>query len=908
MRSTSLCWLSCVAVFAACAAPAPNVVPKPAASLPSVGAAPSLPSTLPKSPTLRLPASVRLRHAALDLTLVPQKPTYHGVARFELELAEATQVLWLNALELKRGEGKVSTPQGLQLATPFEGEPGFAGYWLPAPVGPGPVTLEVPFEGRFDRVKSQGLYAVEEGGAWYAYTFFEPIDARRAFPCLDEPSFKVPWKLTLHVPKTHVARANAPILSETEGPASEEGPLKTVVFADSKPMSSYMVAFMVGPFDIVDGGKVGQGGVALQFVVPKGRGPETRYAVSVTPRIVELLEEYFGMPYPYEKLDVAVVPRFWGTMEHPGLVALGQPLTLIKPDEETTRRKRSYANIALHELAHYWFGDYVTLAWWDDTWLNESFATWLDSKLTDRLEPAWQMSLSRSGRSESAMRGDALVSAKRLRQPVASSDDIEGSFDNEITYDKGSSIVRMFEHSLGEERFRTLIRRFLAAHAWRNVTTEDFLKALSDEAGPAVANAFSSFVDQSGVPRLTFDVRCEKGQAPVLTFAQERFLPLNSKGNAKGQHWSFPVCAHYSAGGKEGKTCTLLSELRGEMPLPATSCPDWVMANGDGQGYYRVGYRAEQVRSLVAHRESLALPEQLSFLRDLSVEVERDELPLEEALALVPALAQSPHRHLAMAAGSLARLIPARELEGVDLERYRRFISRTFGERARKLGLLPKPDESQDDEEVRSMLVGWMFVQGQDTELEGEARRLVLKWLADRRAVDPRSAGLILNMAAANGDAELFDRILEQARKARDGEERNQFLFALGGFRNPLLTKRALGLLADGVFDLRDSLRVLERALATRESRDAAWAHTQAHFDTFQAKMRDDDTLIFMDAALSAYCDSTHRAEMEAFFAPRVKRVNGAPRTLAKGLERMDLCIASRQRLLPGVSKFLSRY
>src|SRR6185503_17342073 len=202
----------------------------------------------------------------------------------------------------------------------------------------------------------------------------------------------------------------------------------------------------VGPFDLVDGGRAGRAGTPIRFVVPRGRGEETRYAGEVTGRIVELLEEFFDMPYPFVKLDVAVVPRFWGTMEHPGLVALGQPLTLIKPAEEGLERRQRYANIAIHELAHYWFGDYVTCRWWNDVWLNESLATWLDGKLTDRLEPAWKFTLGRNGPwTASAMATDAQPGTQAIRLPVTDRNGIQNSFDNDITYSKGAAAFRMLE-------------------------------------------------------------------------------------------------------------------------------------------------------------------------------------------------------------------------------------------------------------------------------------------------------------------------------------------------------------------------------------------------------------------------------------------------------------------------------
>ncbi|MEP7122237.1 MAG: M1 family metallopeptidase, partial [Byssovorax sp.] len=325
----------------------------------------------PEPPKLRLPdVAYPVRYEA-ELTLDPAKPTFGGVLSIHLAARRATRVVWLNAEQLTI-HGATFTQGGKSApAVAIPSEAPFVGFALPSELSPEqPGVLRIDYEGQIDEERHQGIYEVSEGNGSddrYVYSLFEPLDARRAFPCFDEPGYKVPWKLSIHVRKGHSAFSNAEAVGEVD-----EGAMKKISFAETPPLPSYLVAFMVGPFDVVDAGTVGQEKKRLRFLVPRGRGAETRYAAQVTPPIIAQLEAYFGMPYPYSKLDVAVVPRYEGTMEHPGIVAIGQPLALIKPDEEGLSRKQDYANTAAHELAHYWFGDYVTMKWWDDTWLNES--------------------------------------------------------------------------------------------------------------------------------------------------------------------------------------------------------------------------------------------------------------------------------------------------------------------------------------------------------------------------------------------------------------------------------------------------------------------------------------------------------------------------------------------------------
>ena len=387
--------------------------------------------------------------------------------------------------------------------------------------------------------------------------------------------------------------------------------------------------------------------VPLRFIVPRGRGPETAYAASVTPRIITLLEDFFDQTYPYEKLDVAVVPHYWGTMEHAGIVALGQPLTLIRPGEETLQRRKSYVNIAIHELAHYWFGNVVTCRWWDDTWLNESLTTWLDHKITGQFDPAWEFALEGQANSAAhALETDSLITSPAVRKPIATNDDIIGAFDNGTTYSKGSSLLSMLEGWLGEERLRGALRAHVNKHAWGVTNSDGFLATLEESLGPDVARVFRGYVDQPGVPRVSASLQCTPGTAPRLKLSQERFLPAGSSGST-AQTWDIPVCVRASKGKDTTRACTLLSSTTGELELPVQGCPSWLLLNAGGTGYYRVSYSREQLAQLLsAPPGTLSTSERLALLADVKAAVDRGDVPLGEAMKLVPTTAVgSPPPH-----------------------------------------------------------------------------------------------------------------------------------------------------------------------------------------------------------------------------------------------------------------------
>jgi alanyl aminopeptidase len=851
-------------------------------------------------PAFRLPTSVAPLHYSLNLTVVPDKDIFNGTVEIDLNFKEASSVLWLNAEKITIKDATL-TVNGQTVTVKVIPQPkDLVGFSFDHPVGPGLAKLHINYGGEISRKDAAGIFQMKDGDNWYVYSQFENISARRAFPCFDEPGYKVPWQVTLNVRRDDGAFSNTPMLSETPG---TDG-MKTVKFAETKPLPSYLVAFTVGPMDIVEGGHAGANHTPIRILVPRGRAAEAQYVASTTGDIVNLLEQYFGIPYPYEKLDEVALPKVGFAMEHPGLVTYGAGFFLMKTDEATLSRKRNTTSVIAHELAHQWFGDLVTTAWWDDIWLNEGFASWMANKIVNQYHPEWQMNIGELNSYQDAMDTDELVSSRKVRQEILSDDDIENAFDG-ITYNKGSALLNMFEFYMGSDKFQAGVRAYLTKYSWGNATSADFLQSVGG-GDTTLAKAFSSFLDQPGVPLITARLSCKSGSAE-LQLSQQRFLPRGSKGSAD-QLWDIPVCVRYpsSDGNASERQCTLVTSKSTSIALKANACPAWTVINADAAGYYRALYDEAMLRSLLKDDKDLTIPERVGLVGDLEA-LTQGYMPMGEAMALVPKFAHDPHRQvvtktLAIVGGLDDHLVPE-----ALLSKYQRYISDLYKERAEQLGWKDRQGEEDDSRLLRPAVVGVVANHTGDPVFIDQANKLALAWLDDHKAVDPDMLDVVLNTAARHGNRALFDRMRAQAKKETQEDVRRTVLRALGSFRDPAILKAALAIVLTDEFDNRESVGILFAARDFSETRDLDYDFVKQNWDALIAKLPTDYGA-FLPFVADGYCNESHRADAEAFFTGRATKYAGGPRNLAQVLEGISLCSANKDANEPGVIEFLEKY
>ncbi len=851
---------------------------------------------LPEPPSLRLAPDPRPLGYTVELVVDPKQETFTGTIDIELEAKTTHEVVWLHADDLTVEKASQVGGADAKIVGTKQGLVGLAfSPSLPA----GRATLRLVYRGVLSSKDSAGASRQKEGDDWYVFTHFEPIDARRVFPCFDEPSFKVPWQLAITVPADQLALSNTPTTAVTEVMRNQQK-WKRFAFARTKPLPSYLIAFAVGAFELVEAGKSPRSGVPIRIITPRGQAAQARWAAESTRQVLGLLEEYFGSNYPYEKVDMIAVPLFSGAMENPGLITFSSQLMLRRPAEETVDSRRAYASVATHELAHQWFGDLVTMAWWDDLWLNEAFASWMTPKIIERWQPGWGAAEGRVGMRAGAMATDKLLAARRIRQPIESNNDIKNAFDP-ITYNKGASVIHMFEEWVGPSVLQAGVRAYLKKHAHGNATSADFLSAVSLAAKRDVKTPFSTFLDQAGVPALSMDVHCD-GKTARLKLHQERYLPIGVVAPA-AQTWQLPICVRGTT-----RVCTLLTTTDGELALPG-ACPKSLLPNVGAAGYYRAVLSPTQLAALLADGgSSLSVPELLGVLSDVSAMVRAGKLPYGDALALVPRFSGHANRHVVQAAVQL--LGNARD-NGYfpDAERpaWVRFIQQNFGARARQLGWLPRSSDDEDTRILRNVLVPLVADDGQDAALETEAAKLATAWMADHSTVPAESVPGILDAAAQrkDGAAARYEAWLTAAKGEKDQLTRVRLLHALSGYRDPAFVARSFALILEKTFDIRESLTLLFGATRTPRTRRQAWDFLRAQFDPLVAKLPRDMGAMLPNLA-SSLCDDAVATEAEAFFKDRAPRFVGGPRQLALALENTRQCAAFKRAQSPSVTSFLT--
>ena len=554
-------------------------------------------------PDFLLPDGVAPTRHTIELTIDPARGTFRGWARIAVELQKRQSEVWLNGKDLVLDRASIEFAGKTYKARTQVVGGEFIRLQSDRPLGPGPALLSIHYRAPLSEYANSGPFRNRVEGRWYAFTVFTPIDARRAFPCFDEPRFKTRWEVSMRVKRGYKAFANTPEIAEIK----QSGGMKLMRFAVTPPLASEVIAFAAGPFDVWDGGEAGAKRTPVRVITPKGHANEGKAAARATADVLPKLEKYTGLVYPWEKLDHIALPAgAFGATENPGLITYRSRGLLIEPGSEAPERLRSLRAVEAHEIAHQWFGNLVTQTSWDDVWLSEAFATWLAAKIMDQEEPAAREHVTPVMARERIMAADAGPKARPVRLVMHTREEMKSVY-SQIVYQKGAAVLMMLENWLGPDHFQKGIQAYLQAHTLRNATTIDFADAMAIATNRDIAPVMHTFLDQTGVPKLRGTLECNPGKSAGIIIDQ-----MDAQA-----HWTVPVC--WRADGVE-TICTLLDSRRKKVPLPVHStCPAWVYLNASGAGYYRTDWTPEQVAAIDRVLNQLSAAERLTLVYDLTV-------------------------------------------------------------------------------------------------------------------------------------------------------------------------------------------------------------------------------------------------------------------------------------------------
>lgn len=839
----------------------------------------------------------------LDFEVDPSTETFAGSTQIEVSVEEKVERVRMHAERLEFSEVRAKRDGEKRNVDYEKVENGGLVLRFEESLEPGALTLSFDYEGPLDDVP-EGLYRVEDGGSWYAFTQLEPLEAREMYPCFDEPKFKTPFSVQITVPKGMMAAANAP---ETDREELGDGEMVRYEFAETEPLPSYLVAIAVGNFDVVESSEVVEESerldVPVRVLTTEGQGDLGAYALRNTPALVRFQEKYFGIDFPYQKMDLVAVPNFAaGAMENVGLVTFRESLLLI--DEESSSLQDEYwaQAVMAHEYAHMWFGNLVTLEWWDELWLNEAFATWMASRTVQEVSPELEPEVQAIQRRSGVIQADSLKKSRAIRQPIEDGGDVYNAFDD-ITYNKGAAILRMFEAWVGREAFRGGVRSFLDANRHGTGRTDDLLAALSEASGESVGETIANFLNQPGAPLVTVGYdrsRCEEEGEATLELEQTRYRPVGSRAEV-GEPWKIPMCVRYGLGeGETGKECVLFDgseeEARTEtVALETDTCPTWVHPNASESGYFhwKVEPREMQTR-LVENRGKLELGERVALLGHLEAQVRTDALDPGVYLDAMETMSDASHRSIVQQMiGSLSSF-EEKVYRGDPPQGFHEFVGELLSDHYRRIGFEPKEGDSPGDRLLRADLVEAMASLAADEDVRSRAVEFTETFLDEPESVSGRVAKYALDLAAKKGDAELWKKIREAAKHPPSPDLRAELLGALGKFESPELARKSLDLFLTDEIRSQFFWTLVGPVSGDPKTVDIAWKWMTDNYDAIVEKIGESHggRLPWVG---SAYCSKEGKKRVKSFFSKEKHQTVSTDRNLAKTLQSINQCAAYRE-------------
>ena len=836
----------------------------------------------------RLPDGVHPEHYSLVLAPDLKAATFTGEETIDVVLDRPSATITLNAAEIKFLSVKASA-QSADVSLDAAKEQ--ATFTFPQPLAAGKVTLAISYMGILND-KLRGFYLSKTKTRNYAVTQFEPTDARRAYPSFDEPALKATYDITLVVDAGDTAISNTEIISDKTGPVASK---HTIKFATTPKMSTYLVAFLVGDFKCTTGKA---DGVPIRGCSTPDKVDMTKFAVESAEYILPYYNKYFGIKYPMPKLDMVALPDFEaGAMENFGCITYRETDLLVDAKTGAIPAKKRVAIVVAHEMAHQWFGDMVTMQWWDNLWLNEGFASWMESKPVAKWKPEWNFPQDDARDLDATLNLDSQPTTRTIRAHAETPDEINEMFDG-IAYGKAGAVLGMVENYLGEEVFRQGVHNYLAAHLYANATAEDFWNAQTNNSHQPVDQIMQSFVTQPGVPLLTFS-RQDSNTVPL---AQSRFFLSKETAGKTLQRWAVPVCVKTDA----KPICHIVTPDETTLPLSSVASLPFFYANAGAKGYYRTAYTTDQLSAITTKVEiSLSAPERISLIGDRWALIRSGQGTVEEFLNLVLALKGDSNGLVMETTLDKVKSIYTRIATDSDRQQFAAVLRKEFAPAYTSLGR-PAKGESYDRQQLRAELMGILGF-AKDPAVLAEAKDLTDRAYAPGakkdKGLDPILTDEAIAVTAANGDAALYEKVMAASKDPSDPGAQSDALRTLALFTDPAFVTRTLDYTVSGQVRNQDSWIPIAMLLGGLDTREKTWTYIQQNWDKVHAQLTTNSGARIVNSA-GSFCSVEKREEVAKFFATH--KVDAAQRTLAKALDNINDCVHLRAAQEPSLHQWLA--
>ncbi len=845
-----------------------------------------------------LPKTVVPSHYAIYLRPNLEKFTTRGSETVDIEVLKPVKEIVLNAAEMEvtratLSDLKATNANDVALKRRLNLGKETVTLKSPKEIKPGKYRLSLEFTGQIGE-QAQGLfyvnYAAPSGKKVMLGTQMEPSDARRMFPCWDEPVYRAIYELTVVLPQKHKAISNMPIERETR----LAGGLKEVKFARTPPMASYLVALVSGEFDELQDES---DGVRLRVIATEGKSEQGRYALQAAKGLLAYYDEYFGIKYPLPKLDLIAIPGgFSGAMENWGAITFNESILLFDPKTSSQQTKRDIFVTVAHEMSHQWFGNLVTTAWWNNLWLNEGFASWMEVKATDHFNPDWQMWLSAALDKAAVMSGDAHSTTHPIQQQVGNESEANDAFDS-ITYQKGGAFLRMLEDYLGEEEFRKGVHRYLSAHQYSNATTADLWEALEKVSGKPVHKISAGWTEQPGLPVVNVKTDCVNGQQ-VVSLEQERFTVLDP--HARPLLWKIPV-ALMDAAGPKAASHVLLQDKSASTNFG--DCDGIIKANAGDAGYYRVSYAPAPFSRLLARITQLPDADRLNLLNDEWAMVEANRTSATNYFSLVKSL-----RHdqvFAIWDQILSTLFLIDDLEQNRPERaaFQEYARRLLRPQLQRLGWEPRAGEPSTDALLRTRIIGALGHYG-DKAVVAEAKARFENFITNPETLPADLRPPVFKIAGRYSDKKTYEQLHELARNAKGTEERQLYYSAMADALDTELATATLTLSLTNETVPQEATELVIQVGANGEHKELAWEFVKQHKTELLAKVDSSERNNYVPSVLSSFSDTSRADELEAYVKKNVSE--DAMIKAREGAEAIRFKAALKQRELPVIDQWIA--